>query len=297
MNLTSPVLLRFRGIPAAPLLAAAIMALGIVPAQSALMNGGFETGDFTSWTLHSDTFFPPASSIPIPEVGGAGTPLGGVNGDPAQTPIEGSYHAVVTNGSGTASAYTIETSFLGVAEGSLQTKLGFAVPPNGGAGIKQSVTLNVGERIRFRYALAYEDKIHGPKIGGSAEELAVQEESAFFMLLRDGVTGDENDIIPLGPIFTNPTPGTMITPDTIGYTTNGVFISAPVSTAGTYKVVFGTTLFNNSETPSQLNHLMLLVDNVSVTSVPEPSAMIVFGAFVTMIATRRQRRKRPQACL
>lgn len=277
----------------------------LVPSHAALINGGFESGDFTGWTPHSTmSANPPDSSIPVPQVFDANdnppSPappgFGGISGDPAQTPIEGMYHAVITNGSGTAGLSGVQTFFNLAADSILNGLTWDNSSPTygGGSGIKQTVMLNAGERIQFQYALAYEDLMYGPILGYAGAESEYSEEFAFFTLTPDGVTGDETNIHQLGFVtFTEsviygggplPTPKSG-TPDTIGYMT---FTSAPVASTGNYQIGFGTYVYENGNTPNALNHLILLVDNVSVTTVPEPSAFLVFGAFIGIFFQRRR---------
>jgi len=89
-------------------------------------NGGFETGNFSSWQTVGDT------SI---ETAGFGS-----------SPTEGTYQALLTNGGGSVSDTDLET-FLGLTLGSLDG-LGNGDATEGTA-IKQTVTVSAGTQLSF----------------------------------------------------------------------------------------------------------------------------------------------------
>ena len=96
------------------------------PSDAAIINGGFETGNFTGWTTIGNTSIKTAGF-------GSG-------------PTQENYEALVTNRSGSISAPNLET-FLGVEAGSLNT-LGNGNVTNGSA-IKQTFTANAGDVLTF----------------------------------------------------------------------------------------------------------------------------------------------------
>ena len=94
---------------------------------SLILNGGFETGDFTGWSTIGVT------SI---ETAGFGT-----------APAEGTFQALMTtNDSFAVSDATIE-DFLGLTAGSLDTLVG--ADATDGSAIKQTVSGTVGDVINF----------------------------------------------------------------------------------------------------------------------------------------------------
>lgn len=96
------------------------------PSHAAIINGGFETGNFTGWTTTGNT------SIKTPAYGSG--------------PSEGTYQALVSNGDDSALPFDLE-QFLGLKSGSLDG-LG-----NGniyqGSAIKQTFSANAGQVLTF----------------------------------------------------------------------------------------------------------------------------------------------------
>ncbi len=107
------------------------IALGAIAATSqsakaAIINGGFETGDFTDWNTIGNT------SI--------------VDGSFGNSPTEGTYDALLSTGGATVSDSAIE-DFLGLSAGSLDILGG--VNATGGSAIKQTFTANAGDILEF----------------------------------------------------------------------------------------------------------------------------------------------------
>jgi hypothetical protein len=100
--------------------------LGASPSHAAIINGGFETGNFTGWTTIGN------ASIQTSAFGSG--------------PTEGTFEALVSTAEPTVSASTLET-FLGVAPGSLND-LGNGNATAGSA-IKQTFAANAGDILNF----------------------------------------------------------------------------------------------------------------------------------------------------
>lgn len=112
-------------------------ALSASPLPAAIINPGFETGDFTGWSTIGST------SVLTKDFGIA--------------PLEGKFQGFLSTGVGAVPVGSLE-SFLGLAAGSLSNFVS-AFPPGGGAGggfategsgIKQTFSVNSGDRIPGR---------------------------------------------------------------------------------------------------------------------------------------------------
>src|SRR5437870_1301302 len=94
---------------------AVVLSLSAENARAQLLNPGFETGSFTSWTTTGDT-----------------TVVGAVG---SVTPDSGNFQAQITNGAGAVPVAALE-AFLGLAPGAFNA-LGY--PAMGGAASKQTL--------------------------------------------------------------------------------------------------------------------------------------------------------------
>lgn len=105
---------------------------GANPSQAAIINGGFETGDFTGWSRIGESF------IDTSEFGSG--------------PTERSFDALLLTGAaedgelGSVSDSAIE-SFLGLASGTLDSLIG--ADAFEGSAIKQTFTAQAGDILRF----------------------------------------------------------------------------------------------------------------------------------------------------
>jgi PEP-CTERM motif-containing protein len=107
------------------------LVLSANPAPAAIINAGFETGDFTGWSTIGLTSVVTGASLGI-------------------MPVEGQFQALVSNLDGFSSVPVgqLET-FLGLEGGSLNTLLGASVTQ--GSAIKQTFSVNPGDRIQFAW--------------------------------------------------------------------------------------------------------------------------------------------------
>ena len=113
------------------LLACGLLLGGRASAQAVLVNGGFETGDFTGWTTTNST--------------AVITQYGSI------TPYDGSYMARMQTASSHGTGFIEE--FLGLAQGSL-SGLG---SPTVGSAIKQEITVPTADRITFWWQFTTSD--------------------------------------------------------------------------------------------------------------------------------------------
>ena len=139
-----------------------------------LANGGFESGDFTSW-----------STIGTNQVTGAFSGSG---------PAEGSFQAVIqTPDNGTVNQASLET-FLALQAGSLSglnSSQGL-MSQAGGSAIKQTpITITAGQMISFQWDF----------LPGGTTTAPAQNDRAFFTFHLDSVTGTGTNVIELASTF------------------------------------------------------------------------------------------------
>lgn len=214
-----------------------------------ILNGGFEIGGlFSSWSTIGDT------SVVFA--------LGPI------APVEGTHHALITNGLGSVSQGSLE-AFFGLTAGALDA-LGSGDATQG-SGIQQSFTANAGETVTFFFSfLTNEDT---PSINFN--------DSSF--IVRNGVATLLQDTT--GVFF--PGPGNVFGASFFQHTQYAQF-SYVVPFTGTHTLGFGvvdvTDIFFDSG---------LLVDSV-VAPIPEPGTLALLGLGCLAAARQLRRRKRQQ---
>jgi hypothetical protein len=216
-----------------------------------LLNGGFETGDFTGWTTLGET------SIETSAFGSG--------------PTQGTSQASLST-AGAAFAGSIIEEFLGLEIGSLTN---FGIPldpfrlPNGdpfpggvatqGSAIRQTFTANAGDILTFDWNFLTNETALFPPLNdfsfvsiSSLQDLAGALDQRF-----------QPVISPMTQLFQE----TGFQP-----------FSFTIPTTGTYTLGIGVTDWRDTTKDS-----VLLVDNVQIASVPEPTsalAVLGFGAFL-----------------
>lgn len=189
---------------------------------ASVSNGSFEAGSFTGWSTIGNTRLETAEF-------GSG-------------PTQGSYEALVTNGSGSVADLELET-FLGLEAGSL-FDLGNGIPTNGSA-IKQTFTANAGDVLSFDWNFLKDQ-----------EPDPIFNDFAFFSL---------NSLSTLAsPLTSSLVPFSAFDQQT-GFQTS----SFTVPTTGTYTLGVGVVNVNDT-----IGDSGLLVDNFSVKPVPETSSVL-----------------------
>lgn len=161
-------------------------------------------------------------------------------------PTEGSYEALVTNSSGSVSDSDLET-FLGLGAGSL-FNLGNGIPTNGSA-IKQTFTANAGDVVSFSWNFLKEQ-----------EPDLIYNDFAFASL---------NSLSTLASPLTSSLVAFSAPDSTFNQQTGFQASSFTIQTAGTYTLGLGVV--NVTDTNGDAG---LLVDDVSVKPVPEPSSIL-----------------------
>jgi hypothetical protein len=227
-----------------------VLLLGLARPAAAdpIVNGGFESGNFSGWQTTGD-----ASVV--------GASIG-------SSPTQGAFQAFLTtasqqgdfnNFSGTDAvvASTLE-SFLGLAPGSLGTAVE-------GSAIKQTITANAGEVIRFDYKFLTTE--------GSNNDFAFVTLPAL-STLADTTTGPFfSSAVILDPVFGDPTQETAF----------GTF-SFTIPVTGTYTLGIGVVDQTDEFIPSGL-----LIDNAVLAQpgqvVPEPSSLALFGLAATCLGS------------
>lgn len=176
-------------------------------------------------------------------------------------PTQGTYEALVTNSSSSISAPDLET-FLGLETGSLN-ELGNGNTTNGSA-IKQTFTANAGDVVTFDWNFVTNE-----------EPETVFNDFAFVSLNSSSTLAStlSSSLVPFSA-FTQQT----------GFQAS----SFTIPTSGTYTLGLGVS--NVTDTTGDSG---LLVDNVSLKPVPEPSAVLgtlVLGAFGACSLLKRQQK-------
>ena len=213
--------------------------LGASPAQ-ALINGSFETGDFTNWETIGNTSIQTSSF-------GSG-------------PTEGDFQALLSNAQPTAFDLSIEL-FLGVPFGSLDG-LGNGNATTGSA-IKQTFSVEAGDTLTFDWNFLTNE---------ATPEFTFNDFAFVSIAGVDTLANTFSEFV------------TSLTP--FAEETEFQNFSFTFDTAGTYTLGLGVTdsvdIFVNSG---------LLVDNVQLASVPEPTSVLGFlAALVTGSLFKRKQK-------
>ncbi len=225
--------------------------------NATLINGGFETGDFTGWTTLGE--------ISI-ETSAFGT-----------GPTEGTSQASLST-AGAAFAGSIIEEFLGLDPGSLD-QLGASLDvlpfPGGvasqGSAIRQTFTANAGDILTFDWNF-------------------LTNETASFIPLNDFSFVSISSLSALGTTF--PPAGPLSMTQFFQETGFQPF-SFTIPTTGTYTLGIGVTDWRDTTKDS-----VLLVDNVQLASVPEPTStlgLLAFGALGAGSVLKRKQRHKGEA--
>jgi hypothetical protein len=245
------------------LLAAGALALGVTfarPAQAALSNGGFETGDLTSWSSIGN------ASVQDSTYG--------------VVPPEGKFQGLLTTGDSSLSngaggpavlASQLDT-FLGLAAGTLEGMGGGAT---NGSAMKQTFSATAGDVISFKWDFLTRDS------GGL--------DFGFFMLQPQIpaptiLATSSNAVNPSLTVFSNET----------GYQTTGPIV---IGVTGTYTISFGVvntgdTLFNSGLLVDAVTQNGSTGPINGGVTVPLPAAAYVapLGLLLAAMASKRLRK-------
>jgi hypothetical protein len=216
----------------------------VQPASAQLVNGGFETGNFTGWATTGN------ASIQTSAFGSG--------------PTEGTFEALLSTDDPTVPDFSLE-AFLGLAPGSLDN-LGNGNATEGSA-IRQTFLAEAGDILTFDWNFLTNEGTSSFFNDFSFVSLAVLSE-----------LGDTTF-----PIFMN-----SLTP--FGQETGFQTFSFTIPTTGTYTLGFGATDVADNIVASGL-----LVDNVKLTPVPEPTStlgVLAFGAFGASSLLKRKRQQK-----
>lgn len=256
---------------------------GVAFADSVLTtNGGFETGDFTGWQTIGDALVVNSSFGIAPAQGTYQAFISDAPGGPSQYPNPG-----YPSQRGSASAFpnllapSPLESFMDLPAYSLypayaNSQCGgpsaFCVPIEG-SGLKQSFSANTGDVLSFDFALVTND---AP--GFDFEFVTI--DGAITILARPDVTACTQ--YPFVTLV-----GSATSPTGFRYDCNRQQFVATLTTTGTHTIGIGVvdTLDNSEDTG-------LLIDNVQLTSVPEPSTWLLLATGLVGIMAVKARSKR-----
>ena len=225
------------------------------PSNAASINGGFETGDFTGWSRIGDTSIQTANSF-------------------VSSPTEGVFEAFLStasvaddnfNFSGTDAVPNSDLeAFLELESGSLNNfgKVG-VFPTKEGAAIKQTFTANAGSILSFDYNFLTDEYPQSEYYNSFA-----------FIVLNTSTNK-------LADTFSNLNSSSTFFNQETGF---GSF-STRLPTSGTYTLGLG--IVDRGEAFSS----GLLVDNIQITPIPEPSSMLGLLALAALGGVSLPKRK------
>lgn len=220
-----------------------------------VINGSFESEGFSSWLTTGNTAV-----------------QGALPGVPSISPPAGANHAVLTSGNGNAADVSITAgaleTFLDLGVGGLS---GAGAGAFRGSGIKQSLTtVNVGDILTFSWNFLTNENTP-----------SATNDFAFFSVSRVGGGPTAQLLANTNSTFTAINAGTFA--EQTGYQQQ----SFTFTVAGDYTLGFGVV-----NATDQFGSSALLVDNVAITAVPEPTglaSLIVLGGTVLSLRRRRNR--------
>lgn len=227
-------------------------------AHAAVINPGFESGDFTGWSSIGEILIagPLAGSVPSSGPGTVYDAYGNIVSPGAVTFTgTGSYQALLgtgldTNDPDPVSAGLVE-SFFGLPSGTLA--LMTASVPSDGSGIKQDISVNAGDSLAFDWSFITDRTPANPlndfafvTVGPATIKLADTFYPEFFQA------------------------------DLLGYTTGVRTFTYSFPSAGLYTIGVGVIEATGGDTSALLfDNVRLTTSGVPSTNVPEPATLFL----------------------
>jgi hypothetical protein len=229
------------------------------PLRADIVNGNFETGDLTGWTVVGATQATAVGSHTVQTP--IRTPVGGVT----TTPFAGSFQGLIRPGSFPSGLNLIEQT-LGLAPLTLPyPSLNERGLSNGGA-IYQDVTVGAGDRLSFRFSFTEQEDQDGFYADFGFYSITGPATSVFQTIRNPFVTGS--------PEITSG-----------GYQ----LVNYDFAAAGTYRIGFGSANYNDITFDPAL-----YVDGAQIQSavaVPTPAGVVLgLVGMMTLGIARRSRR-------
>lgn len=224
------------------------------PSFAAVINGGFETGNFTGWSTIGDT------SIQTAKQFGNGATDGSSEAFLSTASVASDKFNF--SGKDAVASSKLET-FLGLAPGNLNSLESSTFRVTQGSAIKQTFTANAGDTLSLNYNFLTDEN-----------KQSLDFNSFAFAVLQP-------DTIKLADTFSSFKPSSTFFNQETGFQT----FSTVIPTSGTYTLELGAVDVGEAYSSG------LLVDNVRIASVPEPSSKLGVLAFSALVGVRLLKRK------
>jgi hypothetical protein len=251
----------------------AIFILSSNATYAALINSGFETGDFTGWSTIGDASVRDVTSGINPIQGIYSAIINVEDGEPPLTPLPNPISGNDPISGNNEVSLDLIDSFLGLPSGSSEGLKIIAGPSAfgdyAGSAIKQTITASAGQIISFDYKFLTSEN----------PDEAFFNDFAFFSLVDSGggfITSYLADTF-TKPLNTSGSAYYNLESDLLNF-------SYIIPSSGTYTLGFAVVDVEDLD-----QHSGLLVDNIS--SVPIPPALWLFGSGLLGLAGMARRKK------
>jgi hypothetical protein len=232
-------------------------------ATAAVINGGFETGTFAGWSTIGDASVVSASFGNVPPQGAFQALI--TNAPSMPPPIQNPANSASFSGSNAVGEFALET-FLGVPSHALAALVGPFGFTFEGSAIMQTVALETGALFTFTWNYLTDEAL-GPTAP------AIPPGDPGFLVLDGNAV-----LLSAATLALSPSPSIFLAET--GYQSTTIFL-----TPGTHTLGFGVT--DGALDPGV--NSALLIDNISIVAVSEPSSLTLIGSIVFSLALLRRR--------